>query len=88
MRNQKNNIVDAVVRPFPAKVAGILLKFEYEMNTGESSFERGNADLAQVYLLFERDSKPPTQQDGAPACERDRDIYALVDRERPTCRRR
>ena len=37
-------ILDAVVRPFPAKVAGIPLKFEYEMNTGEFTFEWCNAD--------------------------------------------
>lgn len=37
-------ILDAVVRPFPAKISGIPLKFEYEMNTGEFTFEWCNAD--------------------------------------------
>ncbi|KAI0356759.1 glycoside hydrolase [Trametes cingulata] len=32
-------ILRAVVRPYPAKTAGIPLRFEYEMNTGEFSFE-------------------------------------------------
>ena len=32
------------MRPFPAKIAGIPLKFEYEMNTGEFTFEWCNAD--------------------------------------------
>ena len=32
------------MRPFPAKTAGIPLKFEYEMNTGEFTFEWCNAD--------------------------------------------
>lgn len=37
-------ILEAVVRPFPAKTAGIPLKFGYEMNTGEFTFEWCNAD--------------------------------------------
>lgn len=37
-------ILDAIVRPFPAKTAGIPLKFEYEMNTGEFTFEWCNPD--------------------------------------------
>ena len=37
-------ILEAVVRPFPAKISGIPLKFEYEMNTGEFMFEWCNAD--------------------------------------------
>jgi hypothetical protein len=32
-------ILDAVVRPYPAKVAGIPLKFDYEMMNGELTFE-------------------------------------------------
>ena len=32
-------ILRAVVRPYPAKTAGIPLRFEYEVNTGEFSFE-------------------------------------------------
>ncbi|KAG5635943.1 hypothetical protein H0H81_009592 [Sphagnurus paluster] len=36
-------ILPAVVRPYPAKTAGIPLRFEYEMTTGTFSFEWGNA---------------------------------------------
>ncbi|KAI0658179.1 glycoside hydrolase [Cubamyces menziesii] len=32
-------ILRAVVRPYPAKTAGIPLRFDYEMNTGELTFE-------------------------------------------------
>ena len=32
-------IVRSVVRPYPAKTAGIPLKFNYEVNTGDFSFE-------------------------------------------------
>ncbi|OSC99248.1 glycoside hydrolase family 5 protein [Trametes coccinea BRFM310] len=32
-------ILRAVVRPYPAKTAGIPLRFEYEINTGEFTFE-------------------------------------------------
>ncbi|KIK98867.1 glycoside hydrolase family 5 protein [Paxillus rubicundulus Ve08.2h10] len=32
-------ILPSVVRPYPAKTAGIPLKFEYEMNTGKFTFE-------------------------------------------------
>ncbi|KAK0458583.1 glycoside hydrolase [Desarmillaria tabescens] len=34
----------SVVRPYPAKTAGIPLRFEYEMNTGSFTFEWANAD--------------------------------------------
>ncbi|KAJ7614127.1 glycoside hydrolase [Roridomyces roridus] len=37
--DQGGRILRAVVRPYPAKVAGIPLKFEYEMTTGAFSFE-------------------------------------------------
>ncbi|TDL16620.1 glycoside hydrolase family 5 protein [Rickenella mellea] len=36
-------ILRSVVRPYPAKIAGIPLRFEYEMNTGAFVFEWGNA---------------------------------------------
>ncbi|KAI0672041.1 glycoside hydrolase [Trametes maxima] len=32
-------VLKAVVRPYPAKTAGIPLRFEYEMNTGEFTYE-------------------------------------------------
>jgi hypothetical protein len=35
-------ILSAVVRPYPAKTAGIPLRFEYEMNTGRFVFEWSN----------------------------------------------
>ncbi|RDB17369.1 hypothetical protein Hypma_001831 [Hypsizygus marmoreus] len=35
-------ILPAVVRPYPAKTAGIPLNFEYEMNTGTFTFEWAN----------------------------------------------
>ncbi|GLB39573.1 putative cellulase (glycosyl hydrolase family 5) [Lyophyllum shimeji] len=35
-------ILPAVVRPYPAKTAGIPLKFEYEMSSGAFTFEWGN----------------------------------------------
>ncbi|KAG6810021.1 hypothetical protein H0H92_013656, partial [Tricholoma furcatifolium] len=39
-------ILNAVVRPYPAKVAGIPTAFEYEMNRGEFEFEWANPDEA------------------------------------------
>lgn len=35
-------ILPAIVRPYPAKTAGIPLRFEYEMTTGEFTFEWAN----------------------------------------------
>ncbi|KAF5384366.1 hypothetical protein D9615_003481 [Tricholomella constricta] len=35
-------ILPAIVRPYPAKVAGVPLKFEYEMTTGTFTLEWGN----------------------------------------------
>jgi hypothetical protein len=51
-------ILDAVVRPFPAKTAGIPLKFEYEMNTGEFTFEWCNPDPKSTTSSGEV-SRPP-----------------------------
>ncbi|KAG5644275.1 hypothetical protein DXG03_008760 [Asterophora parasitica] len=35
-------ILPAIVRPYPAKVAGVPVKFEYEMTSGTFTFEWGN----------------------------------------------
>jgi hypothetical protein len=40
-------ILSAVVRPYPAKTAGIPLQFKYEMNTGEFIYEWANPDDKQ-----------------------------------------
>ncbi|KZT08198.1 glycoside hydrolase family 5 protein [Laetiporus sulphureus 93-53] len=34
-----SRILRAIVRPYPAKTAGVPIRFDYEMNTGEFSFE-------------------------------------------------
>src|SRR6266511_344842 len=52
-------ILDAVVRPYPAKTAGIPVSFEYEMNTGTFSFAwdnrtEGDVETEQPYV-----STPP-----------------------------
>jgi hypothetical protein len=39
-------ILDAIVRPYPAKTAGIPISFEYEMNTGTFSFTWANRGAA------------------------------------------
>ncbi|KIJ16448.1 glycoside hydrolase family 5 protein [Paxillus involutus ATCC 200175] len=51
-------ILPSVVRPYPAKTAGIPLKFEYEMNTGKFTFEwttntatqEGTARETEIYV--------------------------------------
>ncbi|KAF8843464.1 glycoside hydrolase family 5 protein [Paxillus ammoniavirescens] len=51
-------ILPSVVRPYPAKTAGIPLKFDYEMNTGKFTFEwttttatqEGTARETEIYL--------------------------------------
>ncbi|OJT05214.1 hypothetical protein TRAPUB_4039 [Trametes pubescens] len=62
-------ILRAVVRPYPAKTAGIPLRFEYEMNTGEFTYEWAipnnddAADASKAALASVRDpprsSHPP-----------------------------
>jgi len=37
--DQGGRILESVVRPYPAKVSGIPIRFEYEVNRGEFSFE-------------------------------------------------
>ncbi|KAG8793614.1 hypothetical protein FRC17_008418, partial [Serendipita sp. 399] len=37
--DEGSRILDSVVRPYPAKVAGIPLRFDYEVNRGEFTFE-------------------------------------------------
>lgn len=37
--DQGGRILNAIVRPYPAKVAGIPVRFEYEMNLGSFEFE-------------------------------------------------
>ncbi|KZT26027.1 glycoside hydrolase family 5 protein [Neolentinus lepideus HHB14362 ss-1] len=39
-------ILPSIVRPYPAKTAGIPLKFEYEMNTGAFTFEWSNPNAS------------------------------------------
>lgn len=43
-------ILRAIVRPYPAKTAGIPLKFDYEMNTGQFTYE---------WVVPGADSEPP-----------------------------
>ncbi|KAF9452093.1 glycoside hydrolase family 5 protein [Macrolepiota fuliginosa MF-IS2] len=50
-------ILDAVVRPYPAKVAGIPLEFHYEMMSGEISFswvvpEKGELQAHETEIFF------------------------------------
>lgn len=40
--DQGGRILEAVVRPYPAKTAGIPLQFDYEMNTGTFTFHWAN----------------------------------------------
>lgn len=37
--DEGGRILESLVRPYPAKVAGVPLKFEYEVNRGEFTFE-------------------------------------------------
>jgi len=40
-------ILSAVVRPYPAKTAGMPIRFEYEMNTGQFTFEWKASDTTR-----------------------------------------
>lgn len=52
-------ILDAIVRPYPAKTAGIPISFEYEMNTGAFSFVWDNRDECGVIPKEKTISDPP-----------------------------
>lgn len=39
-------MLESIVRPYPAKTSGIPIRFEYEMNTGEFTYEWANPDPA------------------------------------------
>ncbi|KAI0649639.1 glycoside hydrolase [Trametes meyenii] len=47
-------VLKAVVRPYPAKTAGIPLRFEYEMNTGEFTYEWAVPEDASAAAADER----------------------------------
>ncbi len=55
--DQGGRILPAVVRPYPAKTAGIPLHFEYEMNTGSFAFEWANADSSAPVTKEEEKGK-------------------------------
>ncbi|SJL04818.1 uncharacterized protein ARMOST_08189 [Armillaria ostoyae] len=55
--DQGGRILPAVVRPYPAKTAGIPLRFEYEMNTGSFAFEWANADSSAPVTKEEETGK-------------------------------
>lgn len=75
-------ILEAVVRPFPAKTAGIPLKFEYEMNTGEFTFEWCNADPKSTSCSGEISDPPLNRM--APLLARETEIFvpSLITNER------
>ena len=41
-------ILQSIVRPYPAKTSGIPIRFEYEMTTGEFTYEWANPDLIDI----------------------------------------
>jgi len=75
-------ILEAVVRPFPAKIAGIPLKFEYEMNTGEFTFEWCNADPKSTSGSGEISNPPLNRM--APLLAKETEIFvpSLITNER------
>jgi len=77
-----SRILDAVVRPFPAKVAGVPLKFEYEMNTGEFTFEWCNADPKSTSGSNEISNPPLNRM--APLLAKETEIFvpSLITNER------
>ncbi len=52
-------ILDAIIRPYPAKTAGIPTSFEYEMNTGAFTFAWNNRDEDGVIPKQKTISDPP-----------------------------
>lgn len=77
-----SRILDAVVRPFPAKVAGVPLKFEYEMNTGEFTFKWCNADPKSTSGSNEISNPPLNRM--APLLAKETEIFvpSLITNER------
>ena len=75
-------ILDAVVRPFPAKTAGIPLRFEYEMNTGEFTFEWCNADPKSISYSNEISNPPLNGMPPLLARETEIFIPSLITNER------
>ena len=75
-------ILDAVVRPFPAKIAGIPLKFEYDMNTGEFIFEWCNADPKSTSSSNEISNPPLNRMEPLLAKETEVFVPSLVTNER------
>lgn len=75
-------ILDAVVRPFPAKIAGIPLKFEYEMNTGEFTFEWCNADPKSTSNSSEISNPPLNRMVPLHAKETEIFVPSLITNER------
>jgi len=41
-------ILESVIRPYPAKTSGIPIRFEYEMTTGEFTYEWANPDPTET----------------------------------------
>ena len=75
-------ILEAIVRPFPAKIAGIPLKFRYEMNTGEFAFEWCNADPKSTSSSGEISNPPLNRM--TPLLARETEIFvpSLITNER------
>lgn len=53
-------ILPSIVRPYPAKIAGIPRKFDYEMNTGAFVFEWGNAGSENGDARYGTEEYPST----------------------------
>ena len=75
-------LLDGVVRPFPAKIAGIPLRFEYEMNTGEFTFEWCNADPKSISDSSEISNPPLNRMVPLLAKETEIFIPSLIANER------
>jgi len=75
-------ILDAVVGPFHAKIAGIPLKFEYEMNTGEFTFEWCNADPNSTSRSGKISNSPLSKMVPLLAKETEIFVFSLLANER------
>ncbi|EIN14712.1 glycoside hydrolase [Punctularia strigosozonata HHB-11173 SS5] len=58
--DQGGRILQSVIRPYPAKIAGIPLKFDYEATTGKFAFEWATPDPSQTSVAAAASvSSPP-----------------------------
>ena len=72
-------ILDSIVRPYPAKTAGIPLSFEYEMNTGTFSFTWANRGAVKDVVDSDRparlDVSNPPRTLQTPLTSRESEIF-------------